>query len=348
MFDFANPHLLYLLLACVAVVALYVMARSSRRRKLRRFGRPEVIAALMPEASKYKPTIKIVLEVLALAALVVVLARPRAGQKEQEARVDGIEVMIAFDVSNSMLASASDDPGGISRLDRSRLVLEKLIDRLHNDKVGLVIFAGDAKTQMPLTTDFYTAKMYLNELQPGMMANQGTDIAAAINMAMNGFSPDEDTHKAIILITDSEDHEGEAIEAAKMARENGIQVDVVGVGSAKGAPIPMPGRKGDYLRDREGNVVTTTINEELGRELVEAGDGVYVNAASSSALEDLEGQLDTLEKSQFSKVQYSAGAEQFPTFAWIALILLIIDVLVLERKIGWLTHINFFTKTEKK
>ena len=184
---------------------------------------------------------------LALAALVIVLARPRAGQKEQEARVDGIEVMIAFDVSNSMLASSSDDPAGISRLDRSRLVLEKLIDRLHNDKVGLVIFAGDAKTQLPLTTDFYSAKMYLNELQPGMIANQGTDISMAIDMAMNGFSADEDTRKAIILITDSEDHEGEAIETAKLAKENGIQVNVVGVGSAKGAPIPMSGRSGDYL-----------------------------------------------------------------------------------------------------
>lgn len=348
MFDFANPHLLYLLLTCVAAAGLYALARASRRRKLRRFGRPDVIAALMPEASRYKPTIKIVLEVLALAALVIVLARPRAGQKEQEARVDGIEVMIAFDVSNSMLASSSDDPAGISRLDRSRLVLEKLIDRLHNDKVGLVIFAGDAKTQMPLTTDFYSAKMYLSELQPGMITNQGTDISNAINMAMNGFSPDEDTHKAIILITDSEDHEGEAIEAAKMARENGIQVDIVGVGSAKGAPIPVGGRKGEYMRDMQGNVVTTTINEELGKQLAEAGGGVYVNAASSSALEDLEHQLDTLEKSEFSRVTYSAGAEQFPTFAWIALILLVIDVLVLERKIGWLTHINFFTKTEKK
>ena len=140
MFDFANPHLLYLLLTCVAVAGLYVLARAARRRKLRRFGRPDVVEALMPEASRYKPAIKIVLEVLALAALVIVLARPRAGQKEQEARVDGIEVMIAFDVSNSMLASSSDDPAGISRLDRSRLVLEKLIDRLHNDKVGLVIF----------------------------------------------------------------------------------------------------------------------------------------------------------------------------------------------------------------
>ena len=285
---------------------------------------------------------------LALAALVIVLARPRAGQKEQEARVDGIEVMIAFDVSNSMLASSSDDPAGISRLDRSRLVLEKLIDRLHNDKVGLVIFAGDAKTQLPLTTDFYSAKMYLNELQPGMIANQGTDISMAIDMAMNGFSADEDTRKAIILITDSEDHEGEAIEAAKLAKENGIQVNVVGVGSAKGAPIPMSGRSGDYLRDMQGNVVTTTINEELGKQLAEAAGGVYVNAAASSALEDLESKLDSLEKSEFNRISYTAGAEQFPTFAWIALILLVVDVLVLERKIGWLTHINFFTKTDKK
>ena len=285
---------------------------------------------------------------LALAALVIVLARPRAGQKEQEARVDGIEVMIAFDVSNSMLASSSDDPAGISRLDRSRLVLEKLIDRLHNDKVGLVIFAGDAKTQLPLTTDFYSAKMYLNELQPGMIANQGTDISMAIDMAMNGFSADEDTRKAIILITDSEDHEGEAIETAKLAKENGIQVNVVGVGSAKGAPIPMSGRSGDYLRDMQGNVVTTTINEELGKQLAEAAGGVYVNAAASSALEDLESKLDSLEKSEFNRISYTAGAEQFPTFAWLALILLVVDVLVLERKIGWLTHINFFTKTDKK
>ncbi len=348
MFDFANPHLLYLLLTCVAVAGLYVLARAARRRKLRRFGRPEVVEALMPEASRYKPAIKIVLEVLALAALVIVLARPRAGQKEQEARVDGIEVMIAFDVSNSMLASSSDDPAGISRLDRSRLVLEKLIDRLHNDKVGLVIFAGDAKTQLPLTTDFYSAKMYLNELQPGMIANQGTDISMAIDMAMNGFSADEDTRKAIILITDSEDHEGEAIEAAKLAKENGIQVNVVGVGSAKGAPIPMSGRSGDYLRDMQGNVVTTTINEELGKQLAEAAGGVYVNAAASSALEDLESKLDSLEKSEFNRISYTAGAEQFPTFAWLALILLVVDVLVLERKIGWLTHINFFTKTDKK
>lgn len=348
MFDFANPHLLYLLLTCVAVAGLYALARAARRRKLRRFGRPEVVEALMPEASRYKPAIKIVLEVLALAALVIVLARPRAGQKEQEARVDGIEVMIAFDVSNSMLASSSDDPAGISRLDRSRLVLEKLIDRLHNDKVGLVIFAGDAKTQLPLTTDFYSAKMYLNELQPGMIANQGTDISMAIDMAMNGFSADEDTRKAIILITDSEDHEGEAIEAAKLAKENGIQVNVVGVGSAKGAPIPMSGRSGDYLRDMQGNVVTTTINEELGKQLAEAAGGVYVNAAASSALEDLESKLDSLEKSEFNRISYTAGAEQFPTFAWLALILLVVDVLVLERKIGWLTHINFFTKTDKK
>jgi len=348
MFDFANPHLLYLLLTCVAVAGLYVLARAARRRKLRRFGRPEVVEALMPEASRYKPAIKIVLEVLALAALVIVLARPRAGQKEQEARVDGIEVMIAFDVSNSMLASSSDDPAGISRLDRSRLVLEKLIDRLHNDKVGLVIFAGDAKTQLPLTTDFYSAKMYLNELQPGIIANHGTDISMAIDMAMNGFSADEDTRKAIILITDSEDHEGEAIEAAKLAKENGIQVNVVGVGSAKGAPIPMSGRSGDYLRDMQGNVVTTTINEELGKQLAEAAGGVYVNAAASSALEDLESKLDSLEKSEFNRISYTAGAEQFPTFAWIALILLVVDVLVLERKIGWLTHINFFTKTDKK
>lgn len=344
MFDFAYPLHLYLF-ALVAVFALlFVWARASRRRKIKRFGRPEIIASLMPDVSRYQPTIKIVLELLALTALVIVLARPRAGQKEQETSVNGIEIMIAFDVSNSMLASSTDNPDGISRLDRARLNLERLVDKLENDKVGMVIFAGEPKLQLPLTTDYISAKMYLNELSPELISYQGTSLAEAIKMSAESFSSAPDVHKAIILITDAEDHEGAAVEAAKAAADAGIQVDVIGLGSAKGAPIPVPGSRGEFMRDSEGKVVLTTIDEKLGKAIAEAGDGVYVNGASGNALTQLTDKLDQLEKSEFKRVNYKASAEQFPTFAWIALILLVIDIFVLDRKFSWLKNINFFTK----
>ena len=345
MFDYAYPTHLYLLLSLVAVGGLYWWARSSRRRKLRRFGNIEVLRNLMPDASRYKPGIKLVLRLLALAALVIVLARPRSGARVQEETTAGIEVMIAFDVSNSMLASSNDSPDGISRLDRARLLLEKLVDKLDNDKVGLVVYANESKMQLPLTTDFISAKMYLNELSPAMISNQGTDIASAIRMAMNGFSPAQDVHKAIILITDAEDHEGAAIEAAKIAAENGIQVDVVGLGSAKGAPIPVSGVRGQYLTGPDGNVVTTALNEALGQQIAAAADGIYVNGASPSALNELTSYLDKLQKSEFRSVSYSIAAEQFPTFAWIALIFLILDIFVLDRKSAWLKDVNFFSKS---
>ncbi len=341
MFDFANPTYLYLLAVVPVGVLLFMAARASRRAKLRRFGRLASIEHLMPDTSRYTPAVKLTLQMIALAALVIVLARPRAGAKEQQEVSAGIEVMIAFDVSNSMLASSTDRPDGISRLDRARLLLEKLVDRLDNDKVGLVVFAGQSKMQLPLTSDFYTAKMYLNELSPNQISYQGTSISSAIKMAMNGFSPAEDMHKAIILITDAEDHEGEAIETAKLAAENDIQIDVIGLGTPGGNILPG-------FVDNEGHQVVTKLNEELARKIAEAGDGIYVNGASPSALSDLSDQLDKLQKSEFRSVSYKAGAEQFPTFAAIALIFLLIDIFVVDRKISWLRGINFFTKEDTK
>lgn len=337
MFDFAYPTLLYLLLLVPAVGLLFWAARASRRGKLRRFGRPDIVARLMPDASKYTPAVKITLQLIALAAIVIMLARPRYGATEKTETTAGIEVMIAFDVSNSMMASSTDRPDGIPRIDRARLLLEKLIDKLDNDKVGLIIFAGNSKMQLPLTSDFYTAKMYLNELSPSLITYQGTDISSAIKMAMDGFSPAEDMHKAIILITDAEDHEGEAVKTAKLAAENGIQIDVIGLGTPQGAVLPG-------FTDNQGRPVITKLSEDLAKDVAKAGDGVYVNGASPSALSDLEAQLDKLQKSEFSSVNYTAGAEQFPTFAFLAFVFLLIDYFVVERKISWLKGVNFFTR----
>ncbi len=344
MFNFAYPIHLYLFALIPLILLLYLWDRHSHKHKLKKFGNLTTIEHLMPDASLYKPGIKVIIQMIAIAALVIMLCRPRSGEKEEVNMVNGIEVMIAFDVSNSMLASANDDPNGTSRLDRAKLILEKLVDKLDNDKVGLIVFAGEAYMQLPLTSDCSVAKQYISDLSTNMVPSQGTAIAKAISMAMNAFSSNADIHKAIILITDAEDHQGDAIEMAKNAQEQGIQVDVIGLGTAKGAPIPLNRSRGDYLKDVNGQVVLSALNEQLAKEIANVGKGCFVMGASQSALNDIAKQLDTLEKSEIEQVKYKASAEQFPIFAWIALIFIVIDIFILDRKIGWLRNINLFSK----
>lgn len=343
MFNFAYPHLLYLLLILPVVYLLFYWAQVARKHKIKKFGQPAVLEPLMPERSPYKPYIKIILQMIAILALIIAIARPRSGEKDDVEDSRGIEVMIAFDVSRSMLASSNDDPRGISRLDRAKHILDKLVDKLNNDKVGLIVFAGEAYTQLPLTTDYISAKMYLNSLSPNMIQTQGTAIGDAIGLAMNGFTSDETMSKAIILITDAEDHEGNADEMAKEAANKGIQINVIGVGSPKGNPIPLD-NQGTYMKDREGNVVTTKLNEAVAASIAKTGNGIYVNGAQSSALNTLEDSLDRLEKGDIQHIVYKASAEQFPVFGWLALIFLIADIFVLDRAIRWLNNYNFFTK----
>ena len=342
MLDFAYPYLLLLLLAVPAVWLLYWLAQMSKRRRIRKFGNPAVLAHLMPDASKYKPALKITLQLLALVAVVFVLARPRYGEKEQTDTRAGIEVMIAFDLSRSMLAPSTDDPNRTSRLKRAKLLLEKLVDRLGNDKVGLVVFANSPKTKLPLTTDFYSAKLILGDLDPDMMPDQGTSISEALEAAMSGFSKKDNVHRAIILITDAEDHEGDAVKVAKAAAQKGIQVDVIGVGTSNGAKIPIG--DGKYLSDYDGNTVISKVDLNAAKQIADAGKGIFVNGALSDALDKLAAKLDELDKSEFEDVSYTVAAEQFPVFAWIALVLLIIDIFLVERKIGWLKNVNFFSR----
>lgn len=342
---FAYPYLLYLLLLIPLIFGLWYWARVARRAKLRRYGHN--LQHLMPEASKYMPAVKITLELLALASLIVAVARPRAGEKEEVENTSGIEVMIAFDVSRSMLASSTDDPNGVSRLQRAKYILNRLIDKLDHDKVGLIVFAGEAYTQLPITTDFFSARMYLDEISTDMVQTQGTAIGTAINMCIHSFSPDEDINKAIIVITDGENHEGDAIEMAGYARSLGIEVDVIGVGSLKGAPIPIDSRHGEFLKDASGAPVTTYLNENMAKEIAAAGGGNYINGSGSKAVDQLVEGLDQIKKSDLQHVSYKASAEQFPVFVWIAVILMVIDTIVLPRKIGWLKKFTFFNRNEK-
>lgn len=344
---FAYPYLLYLLLLIPVIFGLWFWARVSRKAKLRRYGQQKHLEPLMPDASKYMPAVKIALELLALAALIVAVARPRAGQKEEVENTSGIEIMIAFDVSRSMLASATDDPNGVSRLQRAKYILNRLIDKLDNDKVGLIVFAGEAYTQLPITTDFLSARMYLDEISTEMVATQGTAIGTAINMSINSFSTDDEVNKAIIVITDGENHEGDAIEMAKYAESLGIEVDVIGVGSLKGAPIPLNGSRGEFLHDASGAPVTTYLNENMAKEIAQAGGGEYINGSGNKAVDQLVDRLDKIKKSDLKHISYKASAEQFPVFVWIALLLLAIDVCVFPGKIGWLKQFTFFSKEQK-
>lgn len=343
MFSFGNPKILFLLFLILVFFGLFVLARKAREKKLKRWGRLEVVSNQMPDASHYMPWIKIGVELLLLAVVIVILARPRAkgNSSLNNKKVQGSEIVVAMDISNSMLASSTDNEDGISRLQRSKFIVEKLFDRLPNDKVGLVVFAGDAYVQMPITNDFSSAKMFLNSLSTNMVSNQGTAIGAAIETAMGMFSGNPKCQKSIVLITDAENHEDDAIEAAKTAKAKGVEIEVVGVGGKKEMPIPMG--NGTYMT-YGGQVVKTAFNEQSAQEIAKVGTGVYVAANNSDAVDILADQLKKAKKSNMDKKVFSPNDEQFPVFAWIALILLVVDIMVSEKKISWLKKTNFFGK----
>lgn len=348
MITFAYPKLLYFLLLIPAIALLFVWSRYSRRKKLRRFGQPEVIENLMPDVSKYMPWVKMVISLFVMGLLVLLIARPRAtgGIEDDTAETKtsrGIEVMICLDVSNSMLASSSDDDRGVSRLQRAKYILEKLIDKMTDDKVGLIVFAGEAYTQLPITSDYISAKMFLNTISPDAVPTQGTAIGAALDMAMNSFTPNDEMGKAIIVITDGENFEDNAVEAAKSASNAGIQVDVIGLGTSKGARIPVG--SGKYMiNPTTGEEVVTRLDEATAQQIAKAGDGIFVNGISNSAISAIDTKLDELSKGEFERRSFSPQSEQFPIIAALALFFLLIDSITVTRKISWLKRYRFFTK----
>lgn len=348
MFTFAYTYLLWLLLLIPLVVIIWVWARYARKIKLERFGRKDSISSLMPEVSPYKPPIKITLQMIAMLLIIIAVCRPWGGLKDEKTTKEGIEVVIAVDASNSMLASAGKDDNGVSRMRTAKTVLEKLINRLDNDRVGLIVYAGDAYTLIPVTGDYISAKMFLNSIEPSQITNQGTNISAAITTAANSFGDEsKKTGKAIILITDAEDLEDQdnVLKVASNVADKGIQIDVVGVGTD--TPVTIPTASGNMVDQTTGDVVRTALNEDLAASIAKAGKGIYVNASNSDALNELDKQLSTVKKTAMESSFYALHDELFPVFLWLALIFLVADIFMLERKIGWLDKITFFKKEEK-
>ncbi len=338
MFRFEDPIYLWLLVLIPVLALIRFISYRNQKKRLRKFGDPKLLKSLMPEVSRFRPLVKFWLLQATLALLIVMLARPQMGTKISQEKRTGIETIIAMDISNSMRAEDIVP----SRLDRSKMMVENLVDHFNNDKIGLIVFAGDAFVQLPITSDYVSAKMFLSSIDPSMIATQGTDLAAAINMATNSFTQEEGIGKAIIVITDGEDHEGGALEAAEAAKKKGMRVYVLGVGSANGAPIPIPGT-GDYMKDNTGNTVMSALNEDMCKQVAAAGGGVYIHVENNSAAQQqLDNELDKLSKKETSTTVYSDFDEQYQAFGILALLLLIIEICILDRRNPLLKRISLF------
>lgn len=339
MFRFEDPIYLWLLAVIPLLALVRLIAFAQRKRKLRRFGDPVLLKRLMPDVSAYRPTVKFWLMMAALALMILMLARPQMGSKVSSDTRNGIETMIALDISNSMLAQDVVP----SRLEKSKMLVENLVEKFTNDKIGLVVFAGDAFVQLPITNDYVSAKMFLQSIDPSMISAQGTDIAHAIKLSMSSFTKQEKIGRAIIIITDGEDHEGGAIEAAKEARKRGINVFILGIGSTKGAPIPVGG--GNYLQDNSGETVMTVLNEQMCREIAQAGQGTYIHVDNTSDAQDkLNNELARLQRGETQSVIYSEYAEQFQAFGILVLLLLIVEACILEARNPLLKHVHLFKR----
>jgi Ca-activated chloride channel family protein len=347
-FRFAHPNYLYALALIPLLAFIHLIIARRRKKALEKFGNLEVISSLMPEASFVRPTVKFYIILFALFALIITMAGPQFGTKLETIKRKGIELIIALDVSNSM--NATDI--GPSRLERAKRAIAQLVDKLNNDRIGIIVFAGEAYTQLPITTDYPSAKMFLNSINTDIVPTQGTAIGSAINLAVNSFSQQEDINRAIIVITDGENHEDNPVEAAKKAAEKGIKVYTVGMGLPKGAPIPVKGGKANqFMKDRQGNVVISKLDEKTLKEVAIAGNGAYIPANNiRKGINNLVDELSRLEKKEIDAKVYTEYDEQFQYFAGLALLLLLIEFFILERKNRYLKDIDLFvveTKEEK-
>ncbi|MDD3406106.1 MAG: VWA domain-containing protein [Paludibacteraceae bacterium] len=341
MFRFANPYFLYLLLVVPFLVGLFLYSRLVQKQRLEVFGNPDLLKSLMPEVSVIRPQVKFYLLLLAYILIIFGLARPQFGSKMETSQRKGVEAILAIDISNSMMAQDVDP----NRLERTKMILSKLVDQMADDKLGIIVFAGDAFVQLPITSDNVSAKMFLSSITPGLIQRQGTAIGSAIDLGIRSFGDQQsEVGRAIIVITDGENHEDDAIEAAKLAQDKGIVVHVVGVGKPDGSPIPEAGTM-SFKKDRDGNVIVSKLDETMCQKIAAAGKGIYVRADNSNmALKVLSKEINNMQQGNLEIKTYSQYDEKFFVFAWIALLILIIEAFILVRQNKKLNKIKWFDR----
>ena len=326
MIIFANYQYLWLLLLVPVFPAVYALVKALRRSRIRRFGDERMVRDLMPHYSSAKGWVRVALFALAFAFFVIGLARPQIGAKLSERQTKGAEIMICLDVSNSMLAQDYSP----NRLERAKMAISSIVDKLRDDRIGLIIFAGTSFVQLPVTTDYVSAKMFLGSIDAGSVPVQGTAIGDALHTAVKSFSAQSEKSRVIILITDGENHEDDALAAAREAADAGIRIYTVGVGSAQGQPVPVDGQ---LLTDKDGNIVVSKLDEAILRKIAAFGNGAYVHAGNDEfGLNPIIDEIRRMEGEEFSSVVFEEYDEQYVYFFAIALLLLVIEVLVGERK----------------
>ena len=326
MIIFAAPHYLLLLLLIPFFFLGMGLWLWGRRRRLRRFGDEALVNELMPSWSRGKLWVRTVLLSLAFFFFVIGLSRPHIGAKLKDHKIKGAEIMIVLDVSNSMLAQDYSP----DRLERAKLAISRITDKLKDDRIGLIVFAGTSFVQLPITSDYVSAKMFLNSISTESIRIQGTAIGDAISTAVRGFSAQSEHSRAIIVITDGENHEDDAVAAAKQAAEAGIKVYTIGVGSADGQPIPM---NGELLKDKDGNIVVTRLDEETLRKVASAGGGAYVHAGNDEfGLTPIISDIRKMEDEEYNSVVFEEYNEQFMYFLGIALVFFVLEMLVGDRR----------------
>jgi Ca-activated chloride channel family protein len=343
MIQFAHKEILWFLTAMVLILAGYLLYWRYRNRSLEKMGDRGLIEGLMPDASSSAHHWKFIMLFLGTTLLVIAASGPRVGSKLEEVEQKGREIIIALDVSNSMLAEDVKP----SRLERSRQMISRMVDRMSNDKIGLIVFAGDAYTQIPITDDYPSVKMFLAGAGPDMVSRQGTAIGAAISLAARSFSSSSETvpsgqpvpGRAIVVITDGENHEDDAVGEATAAAEKGIRVYTVGLGDPNGVPIPVRPGSTSNRRDSEGQVVVSKLNEKLLIDVARAGNGAYIEGDRINSLVD---ELDQLQKSKLSSRVFSEFAERYQYFAGFALVFIFLEFLIRSRKNPLLKRFNLF------
>lgn len=322
----AKPEFLWLLLLVPAILLAYGLLRRLRLRRLRSFGDEKLVSELMPSWSGAKGWVRIVLYCLAFTCFVVGLSRPLMGAKLAERETKGAEIMICLDVSNSMLAQDYSP----DRLSRAKLAISRLTDKLQGDRIGLIVFAGSSFVQLPITTDYVSAKMFLSNISTESVPVQGTAIGDAVLTAAKSFSVQSEKSRAIIVITDGENHEDDAVDAAKQVAETGIRVFTIGVGSVRGVPIPY---KGELMKDKEGEIVVTRLDEGTLQQIAAAGNGAYIHAGNEEfGLNPIIEEIKKLEDEKFNSVVFEDFDEQYMYFFAAALLFFVIEMLVGERR----------------
>ena len=346
MYILEEEKFFWLLLIIPALIVLFIGLLLWRKSKQKQFASPEMLEQLTPDKSVFKPWLKFSLLLLAIASLIFALVNPKIGTKMETVTREGVDIVFAIDVSKSMEA----EDVAPNRLEKSKQLVTQIINNLASDRIGIIAYAGSAFPQLPITTDYASAKMFLQAMNTDMVSSQGTAIKEAIELSSTYFNEEDQTSKVLFIISDGEDHEGDIGNVAKEATEKGIRIFTIGVGSLKGGPIPIK-RNGviqSYKKDQNGETVITKLNEGTLKEIADDADGEYIQGnVTNTVLEKVTESLQKLDKTEFEAKQFADYQSQFQWFLGLAILLLFLDVFLFERKTKWIKRLNLFNEHKK-